>query len=91
MQYSHFAFSIDCYKSSCVNRIRSGYTNTYYHVKRGVRMYWVYYGRLYTTKFQAGCLAKRLEHDGWMYGYNDPRAVEVYRSRKGRYGVRFIL
>ncbi|AHM66960.1 hypothetical protein ACT3XG_16140 [Paenibacillus polymyxa] len=53
-------------------------------------MYWVYYGRLYTTKFQAGCLAKRLEHDGWMYGYNDPRAVEVYRSRKGRYGVRFI-
>lgn len=23
-------------------------------------MYWIYYGRLYTTKFQAGCLAK-----GW--------------------------
>ncbi|WP_283658049.1 hypothetical protein [Paenibacillus sp. RC343] len=22
-------------------------------------MYWIYYGRLYTTKFQAGCLAKK--------------------------------
>lgn len=45
-------------------------------------MNWIYYGKLYTSKFQAGCLAKRLEQDGWLFGYQDPQLVEVYRSRK---------
>ncbi|MCJ8011331.1 hypothetical protein MUG84_06175 [Paenibacillus sp. KQZ6P-2] len=53
-------------------------------------MQWVYFGKLYKTKFQAGCLAKRLEQNGWIYGYDDPHLVEIFRSRKGRYGVRFI-
>lgn len=53
-------------------------------------MNWVYYGKLYTTKFQAGCFAKRLEQDAWLFGYGDPQVVEVYRSRKGRYGIRYI-
>ncbi|MGN7357687.1 hypothetical protein ACTHPF_09985 [Paenibacillus sp. SAF-054] len=53
-------------------------------------MQWVYFGKLYKTKFQAGCLAKRLEQNGWIYGYDDPRLVEIFRSCKGRYGVRFI-
>ncbi|MDQ0719069.1 hypothetical protein QF049_000330 [Paenibacillus sp. W4I10] len=53
-------------------------------------MHWVYFSKLYATKFQAGCLAKRMEQDGWIYGHNEPAEVEVYRSRKGRYGVRFI-
>ena len=53
-------------------------------------MKWVYCGKLYPTKFQAGCFAKRLEQDAWLFGYGDPRLVEVYRSRKGRYGVRYI-
>ncbi|MGQ8873954.1 hypothetical protein [Paenibacillus amylolyticus] len=53
-------------------------------------MKWIYFSKLYSTKFQAGCLAKRLEQDGWIYGHNEPEEVEVYRSRKGRYGVRFI-
>jgi hypothetical protein len=53
-------------------------------------MQYVYFGKLYKTKFQAGCLAKRLEQNGWIYGYNDPHLVEIFRSRKGRYGVRFI-
>lgn len=52
-------------------------------------MRWVYFGKLYTTKFQAGCLAKRLEQDGWLYGYDELSQVEIFRSRKGRYGVRF--
>lgn len=58
--------------------------------KESHRMNWVYYGKLYTTKFQAGCFAKRLEQDGWLFGFHDPRLVEIYRSKKGRYGVRFI-
>lgn len=51
--------------------------------------HWVYWGRLYNTKFQASCIQKRIEQDAWMYGYQDPSEVEIFRSRKGRYGVRF--
>lgn len=53
-------------------------------------MDWVYFNKLYTSRFQAGCLARRLEHDGWVYGFRDMREVQVFRSRKGRYGVRFL-
>lgn len=53
-------------------------------------MRWIYWVRLYETKFQAGCLVKRMENDWWIYGYESPHEVEVFRSRKGRYGVRFI-
>lgn len=70
-----------------------GYNMTalhYHSGKESHRMNWVYYGKLYTSKFQAGCFAKRLEQDGWLFGYHDPRMVEVYRSKKGRYGVRFM-
>lgn len=55
-----------------------------------MRLNWIYYSRLYVSKFQAGCLAKRMEQDGWIYGHDEPKQVEVYQSRKGRYGVRFI-
>ncbi|HEX7057524.1 MAG TPA: hypothetical protein VF260_10080 [Bacilli bacterium] len=51
---------------------------------------WVYWGKLYNSKFQAGCLVKRMEEDWWIYGYDSPREVEVFQSRKGRYGVRYI-
>lgn len=53
-------------------------------------MRWVYFNKLYRTKFQAGCLARRLEQDGWIYGFDDMREIEIFRSRKGKYGVRFI-
>lgn len=36
-------------------------------------MHWVYFSKLYATKFQAGCLAKRMEQDGWIYGHNERR------------------
>jgi hypothetical protein len=52
---------------------------------------WVYWGRLYDNKFQAGCLAKRMTEDWWVYGYECPREVEIFQSRKGRYGVKFIV
>ncbi|AHV98349.1 MULTISPECIES: hypothetical protein [Paenibacillus] len=53
-------------------------------------MNWIYFAKLFRTRFQAGCLAKRLEQDGWIYGYHDLQLVEIYRSRKGKYGVRFL-
>ncbi|MFB9325387.1 hypothetical protein ACFFSY_05575 [Paenibacillus aurantiacus] len=53
-------------------------------------MRWVYWVRLYETKFQAGCLVRRMENDWWVYGYDCPKEVEVFQSRKGRYGVRFL-
>ncbi|MEF2248750.1 MULTISPECIES: hypothetical protein [unclassified Paenibacillus] len=53
-------------------------------------MKWVYWIRLYETKFQAGCLARRMENDGWLYGFEQAREIEIFRSRKGRYGVRFL-
>ncbi len=56
----------------------------------GTVMRWVYFNKLYRTKFQAGCLARRLEQDGWIYGFDDMRQIEIFRSRKGKYGVRFI-
>ncbi|BFH12925.1 hypothetical protein M5W83_07330 [Paenibacillus thiaminolyticus] len=54
-------------------------------------MHWIYWGKLYNTKFQARCLQERLEQDAWIYGYDTPYEVEVFRSRKGKYGVRFVL
>lgn len=54
-------------------------------------MHWVYWGKLYNTKFQARCLQERLEQDAWIFGYDTPSEIEVYRSRKGKYGVRFVL
>ncbi|MFC3745546.1 hypothetical protein [Paenibacillus sp. GCM10012306] len=65
---------------------------SHYYADKGVEyiMNWIYFAKLFRTRFQAGCLAKRLEQDGWIYGYHDPRFVEIYRSRKGKYGVRFL-
>lgn len=53
-------------------------------------MTWIYWAKLYETKFQAHCLAARLREDLWIYGYDSPTEVEVFRSRKGRYGVKYI-
>ncbi|WP_158081671.1 hypothetical protein [Paenibacillus selenitireducens] len=54
-----------------------------------MEMKWVYWGKLYNTKFQASCILKRIEHDAWVYGYQDPSEIEIFRSRTGRYGIRF--
>ncbi|GBF75513.1 hypothetical protein PA598K_03926 [Paenibacillus sp. 598K] len=53
-------------------------------------MRWIYWGRLYESKFQASCLVERMENDWWLYGYHSPREVEIFRSRRGRYGVRYM-
>ena len=41
-------------------------------------MNWIYWGKLYDSKFQASCLAKRMEEDWWIYGYECPGQVEVF-------------
>ncbi|MCG7407759.1 hypothetical protein MH117_10025 [Paenibacillus sp. ACRRX] len=52
---------------------------------------WIYWGKLYNSKFQAQTLQQRLEHDAWIYGYETPQEIEIFRSRRGKYGVRFLL
>ncbi|GAB6934081.1 MAG: hypothetical protein L5657_07820 [Calditerricola sp.] len=51
---------------------------------------WIYWAKVFDSKFQAGCLAKRMEEDWWLYGYKSPREVEVVRLKNGRYGVRYM-
>lgn len=51
---------------------------------------WVYWIRLYESKFQASCVVQRMEYDYWMYGLDYPHEIEIFKSMKGRYGVRFI-
>lgn len=51
---------------------------------------WIYCAKLFNSRFQAHCLAARMQEDWWMYGYDSPDLVEVFRSRKGRFGVKYI-
>lgn len=55
------------------------------------QLHWVYWSRLYNSRFQAGCIAKRMEEDWWIYGLDCPREVEVIQTRRGRFGVRYLL
>ncbi|MDA8351951.1 MAG: hypothetical protein M0Z65_01930 [Firmicutes bacterium] len=50
---------------------------------------WIYWAKLYDSRFQARCLATRMQEDWWIYGYESPEEVEVFQSKKGRYGVRY--
>lgn len=50
---------------------------------------WIYWAKLYESRFQANCLATRMQEDGWLLASEYPHNVEVYRSPRGRYGVRY--
>ncbi|EGL83572.1 hypothetical protein CathTA2_0859 [Caldalkalibacillus thermarum TA2.A1] len=52
-------------------------------------MNWIYWGKLYDSKFQANCLKMRIEHDWWLMGRHTPQMVEVFKVKSGKYGVRF--
>ncbi|MFC4769613.1 hypothetical protein [Effusibacillus consociatus] len=52
-------------------------------------MSWVYWAGLYDSKFEAYCAVMWVEGDKRIYGTHPPREVELYRTRKGKYGVRF--
>jgi len=54
-------------------------------------MNWIYWLKLYNSRFQADCLKTRIQEDWWINGYDSPTIVEVFRSAKGKYGVRFSL
>lgn len=52
---------------------------------------WVYWIRLYESKFQASCVVQRMENDYWMYNLDSPKEIEIFKSLKGRYGVKYLL
>jgi hypothetical protein len=50
---------------------------------------WVYSGTLYDSKFQAGCYATRIRDGELLTRVRLPSYVYVYRTKKGRYGVKY--
>lgn len=52
-------------------------------------MNWIYWVKLYDSKFQANCLRVRIEQDWWVRGYDSPTEVEVFQVKSGKYGVRY--
>ncbi len=52
-------------------------------------MGWVYSGTLYDSKFQAGCYATRIRDGELLTRVRLPNYVYVYRTKKGRYGVKY--
>lgn len=52
-------------------------------------MSWVYYVKLFDSKFQAGCLATRIRDDGWLF-QRTPQYVGIFQTKKGRYGVKYL-
>jgi len=57
-------------------------------VSGGGELTWVYSGKLYDSEFQAGCLATRIREEGFLLTSRFPRYVYVFRTKKGRYGVK---
>ncbi|EPZ48890.1 hypothetical protein [Alicyclobacillus acidoterrestris] len=51
-------------------------------------MAWVYYLRLVPTKFEATCLAARVEEGTLWATKRLPRYVGVFQTNKGRFGVK---
>ncbi|GGI96995.1 hypothetical protein GCM10010885_03220 [Alicyclobacillus cellulosilyticus] len=50
---------------------------------------WVYFAGLYDSKFEAYCAVMWVEADERIRGTAAPEEVQVYQTRKGKYGVRF--
>jgi hypothetical protein len=53
-------------------------------------MGWVYYLRLFDTKFQAGCLKARLEDARDWADCQAPKYVGIFQTVSGRYGVKIL-
>ena len=52
-------------------------------------MDWVYFAGLYDSRFEAYCAVMWVEADERIRGTVAPEEVQVYRTRRGKYGVRF--
>ncbi|WP_170119538.1 hypothetical protein [Tumebacillus permanentifrigoris] len=50
---------------------------------------WVYWAGLYDSKFEAYCAVMWVEGDKRIYGKTPPQEVELYRTNRGKFGVRF--
>jgi len=50
---------------------------------------WVYFAGLYESKFEAYCAVMWVEADERIRGTAGPGEVQVYQTRKGKFGVRF--
>ena len=50
---------------------------------------WVYFAGLYGSKFEAYCAVMWVEADERIRGAETSNEVQVYQTRKGKYGVRF--
>ncbi|MDI3327420.1 MAG: hypothetical protein QJR06_02610 [Alicyclobacillaceae bacterium] len=53
-------------------------------------MAWIYCSRLFDNQFQAGCYAARLRENGWRDAAQLPDYVAVFRTPRGRFGVKFL-
>ncbi|WP_026975329.1 hypothetical protein [Alicyclobacillus contaminans] len=52
--------------------------------------HWVYFAGLYDSKFEAYCAVMWVEADERIRGSSTPTEVQVYQTRRGKYGVRFL-
>lgn len=50
---------------------------------------WVYFAGLYDSKFEAYCAVMWVEADERIRGSGHSGEVQVYQTKKGKYGVRF--
>ncbi|MDP9728364.1 hypothetical protein FY534_09330 [Alicyclobacillus sp. TC] len=50
---------------------------------------WVYFAGLYDSKFEAYCAVMWVEADERIRGTKQPGEVQVYQTKRGKYGVRF--
>ena len=50
---------------------------------------WVYFAGLYSSKFEAYCAVMWVEADDRIRGDALPHEVQVYRTKQGKFGVRF--
>lgn len=50
---------------------------------------WVYFAGLYDSKFEAYCAVMWVEADERIRGSSAPSEVQVYQTRRGKFGVRF--
>jgi hypothetical protein len=52
---------------------------------------WIYSTKLFSKRHEAGILAKKMDVDWWIYGFEQPTIVEVYKTKTGKFGVRYKL
>jgi hypothetical protein len=60
----------------------------FFAIEGGGRVAWVYEGRLYDSRSVASYVAMCVRDDHVLRGERQP-VVQIYRTRRGNYGVRY--